>query len=311
MKRIVGLLGVNLFLIVVLGMIAPNFFTRSNLVVVVDNLALEAIALSGYTLLIVGGYFDLSIDGIVALTGVLAGIMMVIGIPWPISISIAMLCAGGVGYLNGFIVSRLKIPGFIATLTTWWACVGISLGLTKALAPYGFPEGFQALAQTRIFGFRSTVFYALVVIFVLSVVLHLTPMGSHIYLSGDNKQAAEMMGINVKLIGLSLYILMALLSGFIGLLLASRLNAASPVAVDGMALRVIAAVVIGGCSLSGGKGSIVAGLLGLLIMHILSNAVIQLGVSPYYQKALLGGILLVAILAERLNFMNNRRFENA
>lgn len=310
MKRILSLLAINMILIVGLGIMAPNFFTRANLVVVLDNMALEAIVLGGYTLLLIGGYFDLSVDGIVAFTGVLAGIMMVSGVPWIIAAVFAMMAAGSIGLLNGYVVAKLRVNGLIATLTTWWVCVGISLGLTKALAPYGFPDTFQLVGQFRIMGFRVSVFYAVIIVSILSVILHATKIGSHTYVSGDNRVASEMMGIDVVRLGIGLYILMALLSGFIGLLLASRLNAASPVAVDGMALRVIAAVVIGGCSLSGGRGNIFAGLLGLCIMHILSNSVIQLGLSPYYQKAILGGVLLAAVLAERINFTIRRRVHN-
>ena len=183
------------------------------------------------------------------------------------------------------------------------------MGLTKALSPYGFPDAFQALGQSRLLGFRSVVLYAIVAVVILSIVLHYTKIGSHVYVSGDNRQSAELMGIGTTRLGIGMYVLVAGLAGFIGLMVASRLNAASPIAVDGMALRVIAAAVIGGANLSGGKGTIVGGLLGLLLMHILGNAIIQLGVSPYWQKVLLGGILLLAVLIERINF-KFRRFEH-
>ena len=309
MRRIIGLIAINILLVTTLALTTPYFFTRDNLVVLVDNIALEAIALSGYTLLLIGGHFDLSIDGIVSITGVCAGLMMVNGVAWQIAVIVALALSVFVGFVNGYIVVKLGVNGLIATLTTWWISIGLGLGLTKALAPYGFPDAFQVIGQTRILGFRSAVLFAAFVVIILSVVLHWHKIGAHIYAIGDNKQSSKMMGINVEKLGIGLYVLVGLLSGFIGLMIASRLNAASPIAVDGMALRVIAAVVIGGASLNGGKGSIVAGLLGLCIMHILSNAIIQLGVSPYYQKALLGGVLLVAVLSEKAN-INFRRNGN-
>ena len=306
MRRIIGLIAIVVLLVMILAIITPYFFTRDNLVVLINNIALEAIALSGYTLLLIGGYFDLSIDGIVSITGVVAGLMMLSGVPWPIAVVVALCLSGLVGFINGFVVVKLGINGLIATLTTWWICIGIALGLTKALAPYGFPPSFQVIGQVQFLGLRSAVICAIFVIVILSVILHFHKIGAHIYASGDNKQSSQMMGINVTRLGIGLYVLVGLLSGFIGLMIASRLNAASPIAVDGMALRVIAAVVIGGGSLSGGKGSIVAGLLGLVIMHILSNAIIQLGISPYWQKTLLGGVLLLAVLSEKVN-LNFRR----
>ena len=300
-KRVIGLLAINIVLIVILKILTPYFFTTNNLVVMVNNIALEAIALSGYTLLLVGGYFDLSIDGIVALAGITAGLLIVGGMFWVFAILIAMAVAVLIGFINGVIVAKIGVNGLIATLTTWWICVGFSLGLTKALPPYGFPKTFQAIGQASFLGLRSAVLFAILAIIIASIILHYHRIGAHIYIIGDNKQSAEMMGINVAKLGIGLYMLVGALSGFIGIMLASRFNTASTMAVDGMALRIIAAIVIGGGSLTGGEGSVITGILGLTIMHILSNAVIQLGFSPYWQKALLGGILLTAALLQRQN----------
>ena len=302
MKRIVGLVVINIILIVILKLTTSYFLTVDNILVLVNNLALEAIVLGGYTLLLIAGYFDLSVDGIVALTGVTAGLLMANGVMWLLAVFIALCVAALVGIINGFIVVKIGINGLIATLTTWWICIGITYGMTRAIAPYGFSELFQAIGQTKFFGFRTAVLFAIIVIAVLSIILHFHKTGAHIYAVGDNKQSSIMMGINATKLGIELYVLVAILAGLVAILLTSRNNAASPMAVDGMALRVIAAVVIGGGNLSGGKGTIIGGLLGLCIMGILSNAIIQWGVSPYWQKSLLGGVLLVAVLSERLKF---------
>ena len=309
MKRVIGLLVINLILVVILKTITPYFFTRDNLVVLVNNIALEAVVLSGYTLLLIGGYFDLSVDGIVSITGVTAGLLMINGINWILAVAISLLVSGIIGFINGVVVVKIGINGLIATLTTWWICIGISLGLTKALSPFGFPKDFQWFGQASIFGLKPAVLCALFSIVFLSIILHYHIIGAHIYAIGDNKQTSTMMGIDVQKLGIGLYVLVGLLAGFVGLMIASRLNAASPVAVDGMVLRVIAAIVIGGGSLNGGEGSIITGILGLCIMHILGNAIIQLGISPYWQKALLGGVLLTAVLSEKVN-LNFRRVKN-
>jgi len=305
-KRVIGLLVINLILVVILKTITPYFFTRDNLVVLVNNIALEAVVLSGYTLLLIGGYFDLSVDGIVSITGVTAGLLMINGINWILAVAISLLVSGIIGFINGVVVVKIGINGLIATLTTWWICIGISLGLTKALSPFGFPKDFQWFGQASIFGLKPAVLCALFSVIFLSIILHYHIIGAHIYAIGDNKQTSTMMGIDVQKLGIGLYVLVGLLAGFVGLMIASRLNAASPVAVDGMVLRVIAAIVIGGGSLNGGEGSIITGILGLCIMHILGNAIIQLGISPYWQKAFLGGILLTAVLSEKAN-LNFRR----
>jgi ribose transport system permease protein len=303
MKRIVGLVVINIILIVVLKLTTPYFLTVDNILVLVNNLALEAIVLGGYTLLLISGHFDLSVDGIVALTGITVGLLMVNGIAWPLAIFIALCVAALVGVINGFVVVKIGINGLIATLTTWWICIGVTYGMTRAIAPFGFPEVFQAIGQTKFLGFRTAVLVAIIVIVILSIILHFHKTGAHIYAVGDNKQSSAMMGINATKLGIKLYVLVALLAGFVAILLTSRNNAASPMAVDGMALRVIAAVVIGGGNLSGGKGTIIGGLLGLCIMGILGNAIIQWGISPYWQKSLLGGVLLAAVLSERLKLI--------
>jgi ribose transport system permease protein len=306
MRRIVGLIVINIMLITTLSIVSPYFLTRANLVVMADNIALETIILSGYALLLIGGYFDLSVDGIVSLTGVIAGLLMVNGIVWYLAVGASFLVSVSIGIFNGIVVTRFQVNGLIATLTTWWVCVGLSLGLTKAVPPYGFPEVFGILGQSHILGFKSFVLYAIIIFVVLSIVLHCTKIGAWIYATGDNKITCEMMGINTARLGIGLYALMGTLAGLVGLILSSRLNASSPVATDGMALRVVAALVIGGVGLNGGTGTLIGGFLGLLIMHIFNNAVIQLGISPYYQKAILGTILLVAVLSERLKFSTTK-----
>jgi ribose transport system permease protein len=302
-ERIYALIVINLVLVAALGLTAPHFLTKANLIVMVDNLAMEAIILSGYALLLICGNFDLSVDGIVALSGVVAGLLMAeMGVAWPWACAAAIGVALLVGLWNAIIVIYLKINGLIATLTSWWICVGLSLGLTKALSPYGFPEAFQMIGQTRIFGFRAIVVYAIIIFAIITFVLHFRPTGMYIYATGGSRQNSEFVGVKVDSLSTSLYLLVAGLSGLVGLLIASRLNAASPVAVDGMAMRIIAAIVIGGGNLNGGEGTTIGGLLGLVTMHILNNAIIQFGISPYYQKALLGAVLLTAVLVDKPQF---------
>ena len=127
MKRILGLVFINIVVIIIVSLVRPNFFSKENMVVIVDNMALEVIALSGYTLLLVSGHFDLSIDGIVALCGVIAGIAMDQGVYWPIASFISLLLAGSIGAFNGFLVTKLGINAFIATMGTWFCCIGITL----------------------------------------------------------------------------------------------------------------------------------------------------------------------------------------
>lgn len=283
-----------------LALVSEAFRSPANLVVLVDNMAFETIALTGVTLLLIGGLFDLSLDGVVALAGVVAGEVMLAGLDPILGIAAGLGTGALFGAVNGLAVNRWKLNPLMVTLATGWLAVGITLGVTRAIAPFGYPDWFQALGQARFLGFKVFVFYAVVVCLAASLMLHFTVTGRHIYALGGNRRSALLCGVRVDRLGLGLYVFAGLLAALIGVVMAARLNASSPLAVDGMALRVIAAAVIGGCSLSGGRGSIWAGLLGLLLMDVLSNATVLLHVSPYWQKALIGGVLLAAIASERL-----------
>lgn len=290
---------VNCALVLALAAASPQFRSVANLVVLVDNLALEAIALAALSALLIGGLFDLSMDGVAALSGVIAGELMVAGVN-PVWAGLAALSTGALfGWVNGWAVNKWRLNALMVTLATWWIAAGATLGITKALSPYGFPAWFQALGQTRVLGLRVFVLYAAVIVGGWSFMLHKTVTGRHIYAIGGNRRAAELCGVRADRLGIGLYMQAGIIAAFIGLVMAARLNAGAPQVVDGMALRVIAAAVIGGCSLSGGRGSIWAGLLGLVLMAVLSNATVLLHISPYWQKALIGGVLLIAIATER------------
>ena len=289
----------NCALILALAVASRQFRTTANLVVLIDNLALEAIALCALSYLLIGGLFDLSMDGVAALSGVVAGEIMAAGINPLWGIMAGLITGVAFGMMNGVAVNVWRLNPLMVTLATWWIAIGVTLGITKALSPFGFPEWFQALGQTRVLGLRVFVFYALVIVGAYSFVLRHTVTGRHIYAIGGNRRAAELCGVHSERLGVGLYLQTGLLAALIGLIMCARLNAAAPQVVDGMGLRVIAAAVIGGCSLSGGRGSIMAGLLGLVLMTVLSNGAVLLHVSPYWQKALIGGVLLIAIATER------------
>ncbi len=301
MRRLLGLLAINATFMAVMGLLAPVFLSRANLNVMLSNMAFEAIALAGLTLLLVARLFDLSIDGVVAMTGVVCGQLMVWGVPPVLAIVTAMAAGGLVGLVNGLLVMRLKVNPIIGTLGTWWVMTGIAYGMTSGIAPYGFPDWFGTMGQARIGGVRVYVLYAAVIVGVLAAVLAFTKLGRHIYIMGGNPEAGRLFGVRVERVGIALYGIMGLLAAFIGVIMAARLDAGSPNAVDGMTMRVLAAAVIGGCALSGGKGNILSGLLGLLLLNMLTNAATILGISPYWQKGVIGIVLLLALTVDAVN----------
>lgn len=295
-SRLFALVAVNLAVIALVTAINPGFATPQNASVILINMVLESIVLAGTVLLLVAGRFDLSLDGVAALAAIVAGKLMAdarVEPLWAVLVGFAIGLA--VGLTNGFAIERLGMNPLMTTLATWWACTGAALGLTAGTSPFGFPDSFNFIGQGSLLGIRLLVWYALILIPAMAITLAFTKFGYHIYAAGGDRRAARLHGVNVELVGIVLYVLIALLAAFVGIVFAARIGSASPVAVDGMNLRVIAGAVIGGASLSGGAGSVVGGLLGLLLMHILSNAAIYVGISPYWQKALIGLVLLLAV----------------
>jgi ribose transport system permease protein len=213
-----------------------------------------------------------------------------------------ILTSLAVSLVNGYLVVRKRTNALVSTLATWWICVGVTYGLTRAMSPHNFPSEFLVIGQFQVLGFRAYDLLALAVVLYSSFQLHLGVVGNHIFALGGHRDAASALGVQANKLGISLYLLVGLLAGTVGTVTASRLNAASPMAVDGMAMRLIASAVLGGCSLSGGQGTIVGAVLGLALLSVLGNAIVLLGISPYWQKAVLGTVLISAIVAETIKW---------
>ena len=295
----------DLVFIALVGSYNSDFLRIENFRVILDNMGLDAIVMVGTVLLLAAGRFDLSIDGVAALSGIVTGKLLVdAGVATVPAMAAGLATGLAAGLINGILIECAGLNPLMTTLATWWASTGIALGLTQGYSPFGFPGAFTQIGQATFFGSMIAVYYATVVLVVAAGVLTFSRFGYHLFATGGDREASRLNGIRVSRIGILLYMLAGLLSAAAGLIFAARLSTASPVAFDGLALDVIAAAVIGGASLNGGRGSIIGGLLGLLLLNMLGNAAIYVGISPYWQKAISGAVLLVAVsgdvLAERI-----------
>jgi ribose transport system permease protein len=298
-SRVIGLVFFDLAFIAAVGAYNPDFARVENFTVIADNMATDAIVLTGTVLLLAAGRFDLSIDGVATMCGIIAGKLMVgVGLSWPLAFALALAVGLLVGFINGFLIEVLGLNPLMTTLGTWWVTAGIALGLTQGFDPTGFPQGFNNLGQARVGGFLISVWYAVALVVVTAVVLSFTRIGAHIFATGGDREAARLNGVKVRRIGVGLYTLSGGLSAFAGIVFAARLSTGTSTAFDGLALSVIAAGVIGGASLAGGRGSVIGGLLGLLLLNMLGNASIYVGISPYWQKGISGVVLLAAVIAD-------------
>jgi ribose transport system permease protein len=299
-------------LVIGLSLASDRFLTYDNTMNVLRQIAVNVCLSTGMTMIILSGGIDLSVGSMLALTGAIAAGLMKNGIMLePLGVQIQFTCFGGIvaalvvgtilGSLNGIAITRFKLPPFVATL----GMLSIARGLTM-LWTGGFPitslgPDFAKLGTGYFLGIPMPVWIAGVVVAIFMVVTQRTRFGRYLYAIGGNERAAELSGINVPRTKLMVYAIGGMLSGVAGLLVASRLDSATPNAGNGDELDSIAAVVIGGTSLSGGRGSILGTVLGCLIIGVLNNGMVLLEVSAFWQPVVKGVVIIVAVAIERAN----------
>jgi len=279
---------------VVLAIAAPSFLSIDNFSNVLRQNAFPAIIAAGMTFAILTGGIDLSVGSVVALSGVLCADALVHG--WPIwsAVAAGLVVGMGIGLVNGLIVTTVRVPPFIVTLAMMLVVRGAAFKYTDAHTISGLPPAFATLSQ----GVAMAVVMA--VVFALSwAVLMRTPFGRHVYATGGNRDAAWLSGIRVDRVLLKVYVICGLGAGLAGVLVASRLNAGYPRAGELYELDAVAAVVVGGTSLFGGRGSIWGTLAGAFFIGILNNGLNLYNVSAYDQMIAKGAVLLAAASLDR------------
>jgi ribose transport system permease protein len=283
-------------LLVVMTIFEPTTFMRTaNAAVVLLDTAQTGILACGMMVLMISGMFDLSIGGILAFSGIIAGMAAK---DWGMPPVVAFLigCGWGVllGCINGTLVTRFRINALIATLATLSIYRG-GLQLVSGAGVTNIGHNFTIFGQTQILGIYSPFWFMAVIVVLFGFLVGRTRYFRQAYYIGGNARAAKLSGINVDRTVFSFFVIMGLLSGLAGALLASRLNTAVVLAGQGVELKVITAVVLGGASLSGGVGSILGAFLGVLFMALLQNAMIVAGINPFWQLIVVGFVLLISV----------------
>lgn len=306
LSRLAGALGPGSGLvIVVIGLIAfftwrsPYFLTYENALVIGDVMVTVGIVAIGATLVIVSGGIDLSVGSVVALAATLMGVLFDrMGIPLPLAI-VAGLAAGAlVGLVNGLLVTLGGLAPFIATLATMSAVRGIALMLTNGVQVADFPSWFDQLATQRYAGISALVGVLILVCVVGHIYLGHRPGGRETLAVGGNETVARLAGISITRTKIRTYVIAGLLAGLAGIALSSRLDSATPNFGVGLELQVIAAVVIGGASLSGGIGSVPGTALGVLVVAVLANGLNLIGVSSFAQQVVIGVVIAGAVMVD-------------
>lgn len=299
------LFGVILVFWIVMSFVAVNFKNISNIRAIFLGLSTEAIIAIGMANLLISGGLDLSVGATLAMGGVIASLSMRAGIPVFISVLLGILTGSIIGFINGTIIARWKINPLIVTLGMQTVVRGFTLILAGGMAIIGLPESFTSFGKANILGIQYPIIITLALVIIGDLFLRKTRFFRQNFYIGGNEKAALMTGIKVKNIKIFNYVLVSTLSALAGVLMSSRLAAASVNIGVGIELQVIAACVIGGASLSGGEGSIIGAFLGTLFMATIINALNILGVDVYWQNIVSGIILIGAVVLDTV--MKERR----
>jgi ribose transport system permease protein len=293
-------------LCVFLSFSTDTFLSTRNFLNVMDQITVLGVMAVGMTLVILIGGIDLSVGSVLALSGMVMGYLGN-SREWPfvIAILIALIASAACGLTSGLMVTRLRMPAFIATLAMMSVARGIASIITNGEQIVGFPDWFSNLAIIRHFGFLTVTVGLMVAITIIAwIVLSFRPVGRALYALGGSQEVARLAGIPVRQYTMLVYVICGALAGLAGVILSARLDSSQPSSGLGYELDTIAAVVIGGASLSGGVGSIGGTAVGVLIIGFLRNGLNLLQISPFVQQVVIGVVIAVAVAADT---MRNRK----
>ncbi|TXC90992.1 ribose ABC transporter permease [Metabacillus litoralis] len=290
-----------LLIIVILSIVSPNFMTVDNILNVLRQVSINALIAFGMTFIILTGGIDLSVGSILALASAVTASMLASGMDPILAILIGLLAGAIMGAINGLIITKGKVAPFIATLATMTVFRGLTLVYTDGRPITGLSESelFVLMGKGYVGWIPVPVIWMLITYAVLYFILKKTTFGRRVYAIGGNEGAAILSGIRADRVKIWIYSLTGLLSALAGIILSSRLNSAQPTAGASYELDAIAAVVLGGTSLSGGRGWIFGTLVGALIIGVLNNGLNIMNVSSFYQQVVKGGVILLAVLLDR------------
>ncbi len=290
-----------LFVILATSIFSRYFLTFSNIGSVLKSQAIIGIMAIGELFVILLGGIDISIGAVYGIAGTLSALLLDAGLPAALCVPLAIACGILIGWVNGMLVARLRMAPFIVTLGTMGIVRGVNLILTGATSRSISDPSFLAIDAGSIL-FIPLPLLLLLAFFILSdIFLKETVLGGRLYAIGGDENAARMLGIDVKGIKLTAYMLCGALAAVGGVIGASKVSASYPLAGNGYEFEVIAAVIVGGALMSGGKGTVLGAVLGAIFIGILKNSILQLGISQYWQQALSGfAIIFVLIVSTRV-----------
>ena len=296
----IGMVGIFLVFAIVCSAMGKNFLNLNNIMNIINQASINAIIAIGASLVILTGGIDLSVGSVVGFVGIFLAMNLKADMSIPLAILLCLICGVAIGLFNGILVSYGKVPAFITTLGSMQAVRGLAQIINGGQAVSGFPLEIGAVMKTRFFGVVPIgVLYVAVFYTVMVLILSYTKFGRRIYAIGGNAHAARLSGIKVKRIEVSVYVLSGAFAAFAGVMLLSRLLYADPSAGNSYEMDAIAAAVIGGISMSGGKGRLANTVVGAIILATLTNGLQIMNVATYYQTVITGLVIIIAVFADK------------
>ncbi|MFQ3184314.1 MAG: erythritol transport system permease protein [Octadecabacter sp.] len=306
-------------IITVFSVLSPRYLSLGNFLIMSSHVAIFGLLAVGMLLVILNGGIDLSVGSTLALSGVFAGFLMngveletlgfILYLPVWAVIVLTLSLGAFVGAVNGVLIAYFKVPAFVATLGTLYVARGVALLMTNGLTYNnlsGRPEfgntGFDWLGFNRLFNIPISVIALTVVSVVVAFILARTAFGRWLYSSGGNERAAELSGVPVKKVQIAVYMISGVCAAVAGLVLSSQLTSAGPTAGSTYELTAIAAVVVGGASLMGGRGTVQGTLLGAFVIVFLADGLVIIGVSVYWQTVFTGSVIVLAVMLNSITY---------
>ena len=296
----IGMVGIIVAFTVLCSINGKNFLTFSNIMNIVNQASINAVIAIGASLIILTGGIDLSVGAVVCFVGIFLGMCLRAGVSLGVSVIMCLVCGAIIGLINGLLISYGKVPAFIATLGTMMAVRGMAQIINGGQAISGITMDLAVIMKTKFFGVIPIgVLYVVVLYVIMCFVLYYTKFGRNIYAIGGNEHAARLSGVKVRRVEVLVYILGGVFAAFAGVMLLSRLLYADPSAGNSYEMDAIAAAVIGGISMSGGKGKLQNTVVGAIILATLTNGLQILNVPTYYQTVITGLVVIVAVFADK------------
>jgi ribose transport system permease protein len=293
-------------IVIYLSLTSSSFLSSANIMAILVATSLIAVVACGQTFVIITGGIDLSSGSVVALSGVITGLVMHAGLPIWASIGVGILVGLGCGLFNGLSVTYLNMNPFIVTLAAMSMARGLAFIIPNGQTIFGFDDAFDSIGGGlwTIPGIGRAPIAGVISLAALAIgafVLRKTVFGSEVYAVGGNREAAVLAGIPVRRTQILVYMISGALAGLGGVILTGRLDSAQPIAATGLELNAIAAVVIGGASLFGGRGSMLGTILGVLLIGVINNGLTLHNVEPFWVQFIQGGVIFLAVLFDSLN----------